>query len=146
MTTKTSGNYLSYRDWFRNVITEDVILCGVSALEYLEMFNGFVDEDVIEVYALSRGNYSNINYNIIDRFDTIDTVCIDGVRCTSFTQTINDMLSDLDNADLWALTEALSNYYYSHNDSFNNLKIKSSNVDAFESVKQDAIAYYNGGY
>ena len=48
----------------------------------------------------------------------------DGVLCTTVNQAINDMLSDYDNIDELAFLEALSNYYFANNESFDNLKIK----------------------
>ena len=122
----------------------DVILCGVSALEYLEMFSGFFDEAIIDVYSIQKGLYNNINYNIVDSYDDIDYFISDNVCCTTFEQTINDMLSDFENTDEMALTEALSNYYYSHNESFDGLNIKPENKDTFEQLKQPVIDYYGG--
>lgn len=143
MTTITSGHFLSYSDWFESVIKEDIILCCTSALEMLGMFDGLIDEKNIDVYALEQGIYDNINYHIVDTFENIETQKIHNVRCTSFVQTINDMLSDLYNADECALTEALANYYCMHGDSFDGLYIKNENISAFEKIKDSAIEYYN---
>ena len=58
MQTNTSVNYISNRAWFRDVLRgEDVILRGVSALEYLQLFVGYVGESKINVYAKSKGIY-----------------------------------------------------------------------------------------
>ena len=60
MLTKVSDNYISNRAWFRDVLKEqDVILRGVSALEYLQLFNGYFGESNIYVYAKSRGIYNS---------------------------------------------------------------------------------------
>lgn len=144
MMTKTRKDFISTRLWLQNVMTNDVILCGVSALEYLEMFSGFFDEAIIDVYSIQKGLYNNINYNIVDSYDDIDYFISDNVCCTTFEQTINDMLSDFENTDEMALTEALSNYYYSHNESFEGLNIKPENKDTFEQLKQPVIDYYGG--
>ena len=145
VTTKTSGDFATHADWFQNVITENVVLCHTSALEILGMFNGFMDESKIDVYSLSKGQYNNIHYHIVDTFDNIAIVEKFGVRCTTFEQTINDMLNDIYNADEWALTEALSDYYFTHNKSFNGLNILPENQMAFENIMQSAIEYYRGG-
>lgn len=143
MRTQGTGNFLTRRSWFRAIITEDVVLCGSSALEMLEMFNGLINQDYVEVYALEKGKYENFDYHIVETFDNLDIVQFGNVRCTSFEQTVNDMLSDMYNADIWALTEALSNYYYSHSESFDGLNIRPENMAAFESVREEAINYYN---
>ena len=143
MRTQGTGNFLTRRSWFRAIITEDVVLCGSSALEMLEMFNGLINQDYVEVYALEKGKYENFDYHIVETFDNLDLVQFGNVRCTSFEQTVNDMLSDMYNADIWALTEALSNYFYSHHESFDGLNIRPENMAAFESVREEAINYYN---
>lgn len=52
MMSITSTRYLSNVDWLQDVVQgTDLILCGVSALEYLELFNGYVNESKIQVYA-----------------------------------------------------------------------------------------------
>ena len=53
MMSITSTRYLSNVDWLQDVVQgTDLILCGVSALEYLELFNGYVNESKIQVYSL----------------------------------------------------------------------------------------------
>lgn len=62
--------------------------------------------------------------------------------CCSISQAVNDILDDFENADEMALVEALSKYYYSHNESFDGIYIKSENVSLFESLKDWAINFY----
>jgi len=145
MTTKTRGCYLSNKEWLTSSIHENVILCGVSALEYMDMFTGFLDETLIDVFATQKGNYDNINYIIVDTFDGVDYFVDGNIKCATFEYTINEMLNDLRNADYMALAEALSNYYTMHNDSFEGLNINPENIDNFNSVKEDAIHYYDCG-
>lgn len=142
MKTKSSGEFLTHAIWFREVLDEDVILCHTSALEMLEMYDGFIDEEIIDVYALEKGKYDNIVYHIVDTFDNISVITDSGVRCASFEYTINDMLCSFPKTDIWALTEALSNYYAQHNDSFDGLNIRLENRAAFDEIAEDAIKYY----
>lgn len=61
MMSITSTRYLSNVDWLQDVVQgTDLILCGVSALEYLELFNGYVNESKIQVYAQNEGQFDNI--------------------------------------------------------------------------------------
>ncbi|MDE5557167.1 MAG: hypothetical protein K2J32_05650 [Ruminococcus sp.] len=106
------------------------------------MFDGLIDEKNIDVYALKQENYENINYHIVDTFENVEIQTIHNVRCTSFAQTVNNMLGDLYNTDELALTEALANYYCMHGDSFDGLYIRQENIPAFESIKDSAIEYY----
>lgn len=143
MMSITSTRYLSNVDWLQDVVQgTDLILCGVSTLEYLELFNGYVNESKIQVYAQNEGQFDNIEYHIVNSFDDIEYLNFDGVLCTTVNQTINDMLSDYDNIDELAFLEALSNYYFANNESFDNLKIKPNKLSIFNRIKQIAINYY----
>lgn len=146
MQTNTSVNYISNRAWFRDVLRgEDVILRGVSALEYLQLFVGYVGESKINVYAKSKGIYDNVEYNIIDTFDNIDYFQHTNILCSSANQAINDLLMDYENTDEQALTEALSNYYHTHDMSFEGLNIK-YNKEKFEELKNWAVNFYTGDH
>lgn len=143
MMSITSTRYLSNVDWLQDVVQgTDLILCGVSTLEYLELFNGYVNESKIQVYAKNKGQFDNIEYHIVNSFDHIEYLNFNGVLCTTVNQTINDMLANYDNIDELAFLEALSNYYFANDESFDNLKIKPENLNVFNQVKQIAIEYY----
>lgn len=145
MRTKSSDAYVSNRAWFRDVIDdENVILCGTSALEFLELFDGYIGEEEIEVYAISAGKYENIHYHLLDSFDEIEYEKHGALRCTTFRQTLNDMLNDQD-ADLQALSEALSNYFYANGESFSGLQVEPKNEEQFQFLKECAVSYYSGG-
>lgn len=145
MRTKVSDEFISNRAWFREVVGDkQLILRGTSALEFLELFNGYVGEEVIYVYSLSKGSYENIEYSVVDCFEKIDYVRIENVLCSSLNQTVNDMLSD-SSSDEQALCEALSNYYYANNESFDGLYINTVNQERFDKLKESAISYYKEG-
>jgi len=144
--TKTSGAYLTNWAWFRDIIGDkDMVLCHTSALECLELFVGYMNEKEIDVYAKKQGQYDNINYRILNNFNDIDVINIDGVLCTSFNQTVNDMLKDFENTDEQALAEALSNYYHNNGRSFSGLTINTENMSNFNYMKDWAVEYYNEG-
>lgn len=148
MLTKTSSEYLTNRAWLRDCVSGDnLILRGVSALEYMQLFGGYCEEKKIEVYSTEKGVYDNIDYYVVDTFDGIEFVRYGNTLCTSLSQTINDMLDgyDDDDTDELALTEALSNYYYENNKSFDGIEVKKKNLKNFEIVKANAMEYYSGG-
>jgi hypothetical protein len=146
MTSLTSKEFLTNRAWHRAVVGgRDMILRHTSALEFLELFSGYIRENNIEVYAKRRGEYKNINYHIVDTFDGIDYVRFGDVLCASINQTFNDMLSDYDNIDEQSLVEGLSRYYYNNGGSFDGLKIKPENMACFNSIKDWAVEYYDEG-
>lgn len=143
MRVKTSENYLSNRAWLRSVVNgEDVILRKVSALEFLELFVGYVNEAEIDVYAKKRGIYEGVNYHIVDTFEGIEHKRHGDVLCSTVHQAVNDMLAEYESADEQALAEALSKYYYSHNKTFMGLRINQEYMKQFELIKEQAIMYY----
>ena len=143
MITQTSNEFLTVRAWHRAVVGDsDMILRCTSALEHLQLFNGYMHEKYIDVYSKQRGEYENINYHVVDSFDGIDYVLIGNVLCTSVDQTINDMLAD-DSRDELALVEGLSGYYFSNGESFDGLNINFQNMNRFNAIKDWAIEYYN---
>ena len=140
--TRKSGDFLSHGMWLKSVVTEDVILCGVSALEYMGLFTGYLNERMIDVYARKKGIYQNINYNLVPDFHEIEYFTQNGLRCTTFTQTVNDMLHQIGETDDAALTEALATYYFAHDESFQGLCILPENKTAFMELASMAMAYY----
>jgi hypothetical protein len=144
--SQNRNEFLSIRDWHQAVVGgEDVILRRTSALEYLQLFNGYLYEKEVDVYAKQCGDYDNVNYCLVDSFDGIDCVRIDDMLCTTANQTFNEMLADYDNIDGMALIEGLAGYYYSNGESFDGLTIKPENLELFNKVKEGAIEFYCGG-
>ena len=144
MQTTNSGYYPSHLEWFRNVLRgKNVVLSHTSALEGLGLFTGYVNENQIDLYATEREPYNNINYNIVPGFDGIETTEVGGLRCTTVKQTINDMLRDFDKIDEQALVQALSDYYYSHDESFDGLEIEPRYLPLFNTLIDSAVEYYD---
>jgi len=144
MMSLTSNDFLTTRAWHRAVVGgKDMILRSTSALEFLELFGGYMREKKIDVYAKRREEYENIDCRVVDSFDGIDYIHSGDVLCTSVNQTFNDMLYDYDNVDEQSLVEGLSRYYYTHGTSFDGLIIKPENMKHFNAVKDWAIEYYS---
>jgi hypothetical protein len=144
MRIDSRSGFTSTREWFRSVLRgKDVVLSHTSVLECLGLFPGYVNENQIDVYATKSEPYENINWNLIDRLDALDTVTIAGLRCTSVNQTINDMLRDYDRVDEQSLAQALSDYYYSNGESFVGLRIAPMVADRFNLIKDWAVEFYN---
>ena len=143
MIAQTSNEFLTIRAWHRAVVgNRDMILRRTSALEHLQLFNGYMRGKRIDVYTKYRGDHENINYHVVSSYDGIDYVAIGNVLCTSINQTINDMLADHDSDEL-ALVEGLSGFYFSNNESFDGLYIKPENMDRFNTIKDWAVEYYD---
>lgn len=76
----------SVRDIISDTISgENVIVCGVSALECLNLFSGYFESDTIDVYPLSEGTNKAISYHVVDSFAEIETTSCGSLMCTSLT-------------------------------------------------------------
>ena len=143
---KISSDYTSNRAWLRDVVgNQPMILRSVSALEYLQLFVGYFSESKVEVYALEESSEETIRCHIIEDLEAIEYIHFENVLCSSPSQAVNDMLSDFEHSDETALVEALSKYYYSHEESFSGLNIKKENQKRFEELKDWAINYFEVG-
>ena len=143
---KISSDYTSNRAWLRDVVgNQPMILRSVSALEYLQLFVGYFSENKVEVYTLEESSEENIRCHIIEDLEAIEYIRFENVLCSSPSQAVNDMLSDFEHSDETALVEALSKYYYSHEESFSGLNIKKENQKRFEELKDWAINYFEVG-
>lgn len=143
---KISSDYTSNRAWLRDVVgNQPMILRSVSALEYLQLFVGYFSENKVEVYALEESSEENIRCYIIEDLEAIEYIRFENVLCSSPSQAVNDMLSDFEHSDETALVEALSKYYYSHEESFSGLNIKKESQKQFEELKDWAINYFEVG-
>ena len=143
---KISSDYMSNRAWLREVVgNQPMILRSVSALEFLQLFVGYFSESKVEVYALEESPEENIQCHIVKDLEAIEYLRFENVLCSSPSQAVNDMLSDFEHSDETALVEALSKYYYSHEESFNGLAIKAENQKRFEELKEWAINYFDVG-
>ena len=143
---KISSDYTSNRAWLRDVVgNQPMILRSVSALEYLQLFVGYFSENKVEVSALEESSEENIRCYIIEDLEAIEYIRFENVLCSSPSQAVNDMLSDFEHSDETALVEALSKYYYSHEESFSGLNIKKENQKQFEELKDWAINYFEVG-
>ena len=143
---KISSDYTSNRAWLRDVVgNQPMILRSVSALEYLQLFVGYFSENKVEVYALEESSEENIRCYIIEDLEAIEYIRFENVLCSSPSQAVNDMLSNFEHSDETALVEALSKYYYSHEESFSGLNIKKENQKRFEELKDWAINYFEVG-
>lgn len=139
----SSDEYISNRAWLRDIVGgKNIVLRGVSALEFLQLFVGYASEKEVEVYSLDKIDCENIKFSIVASFEDIEYQKFGNVLCSTVNQVVNDMLSDFDNTDENALAEAMSKYYFSHNESFDGLSVKPQNKEQFEQMKEWAIAYY----
>jgi hypothetical protein len=112
----------------------DVIVCNSDALFLLDYFTGYLTKPDIDVFAAKKGENSILNYILVDSLDGIETAEANGMRCSSLNYTVNYMLRHWDSADEAACVEAMANYYYENNESFEGLVIQPENQPLFANL------------
>ena len=120
----------------------NVILRGVSALEYMDLFVGYMAEQQPEVYTtdvLTDG----FDYVTVDNLAEIEHFVDNGVRCSTLNQVVNDMLNEYDTMDAAALAEALSEYH-EINGSFDELNIQPQHTTHFHEMQDWALEFHYG--
>lgn len=129
-------------DYYRSQMRfrKNVILRAESAAEYLGITDGHFSH-LIKVYATTNLPDPFI-VKKVKNFKNIDYIKKDGVLVTSVSKSIDDMISDREN-DKQILDQAINNYYYKNNESFEGLKISKKNLKKFEKEKKIALEYYD---
>lgn len=119
---------------------KNVILASESALEYLDVTdNNF--STMIKVYATSPLPWPFL-VKQVKNFENIDYKVVDGILVSTISQALDDMLSD-SNSDFQIVDQALNNYYYKNNESFEGIEVSNKNKKKLEKEKKIALTYYD---
>lgn len=123
---------------------KEVVLRGISALKYMELFDDepFAFEEPIFVYAKERLLEDNLMVKMIDNFDLIDYNEDWDIACSTLNQVVNDMLSEPELMHRDALVESLANYYEDEG-SFEDIEVCESKKAEFEELKALALVFYD---
>ena len=140
------SDYIGALSWLKAVrerLGENVVFALDEALMCQGSFGGRSDEYIVWVY----GNDELSNFNgVVVLGNRISSYCVkekDGLRFTDFNRTLSDSLANESILDMQGITEAVSKYYFTHNESFNGLSVVPEYQERFEKLAVDAIDYYN---
>lgn len=140
------SDYIGSISWLKAVrerIGENVVFALDEALMCRGDFNGRSDEYIVWAY----GDDALLSFNgVVLLGNEISKYCIEeknGLRFTNFNRTLSDAFANEDILDMQGITEAISKYYYSNNESFHGLSVAPEYQDRFERLANDAIDYYN---
>lgn len=140
-------DYIGPVSWLKAVreyIEEPFVFALDEALMCHSDFLGRSDEYIIWVYgpdSLRRFNGIVILGNEISPYNIQSS---NGLTYTDFNRTLSDALANESILDMQGITEALGNYYYSHNESFDGIYVPPEYTQRFESLAADATDYYAG--
>lgn len=133
---------ISWLKAVRDCIGENAVFALDEALICQGSFGGRSDEYIVWVY----GDDSLTRYNgIVVLGNHISPYCVkekNGLRFTEFNRTLSDALANESILDMQGITEAVSRYYYSNNESFNGISVAPEYQERFEQLAEDAIDYY----
>lgn len=130
----------TYNDYLRDLLGDaDCILACDTAADYLGLTNGGRRERA-QIYVTQKLDIPNTEQIFVPSFSSIPTNKHRGIRCTTVNRTIVDLLEQ--DGDEQIITEALSYYYFKHNESFDGLTIPAELQHRFVKYCEWAIDYY----
>lgn len=134
-------NLPNLHDTIRNTIFGyDCVLAFETASDYLGT-NKMAYRSKLCVYSLQELNITEVDCSLIESYSGLEIVELDGIRCTSARQTIWDLLRY--DRDQQVIVEAIADWYFKHNESFDDLNIPVDLQETFNSFVDDAIHYFD---
>lgn len=140
------GDYIGGRSWLkavRDCFNEEVVFALDDALICQGNFGGHNDESIVWIY----GDNDATRYNgVVVLGNHINSRCVkeeNGLKYTDFNRTIFDALVNESIIDMQGITEALSKYYYTNNESLDGIFVVPEYQERFEMLVDDAMNYYN---
>ena len=134
---------ISWLKAVRDRIGEDVVFALDEALMCQGSFGGRSDEYIVWVYgadSVTRFNGVVVLGNKISPYNVKEK---NGLRFTDLNRTLSDALANESILDMQGITEAVSRYYFSNNESFDGLSVAPVFQERFERLALDAINHYN---
>lgn len=118
----------------------DVILSRGDAL-CLRGYGNWDYEDFIHVYSKTTLEKPYV-CKVVSNFDDIEYSIEHGISVCSERQAFSDLIADPKD-ELQTLLEALGDYYYSHNKSFDSLNFNLEQQEKLNRYSEDAIHYWD---
>ena len=134
---------LSWLKAVRERIGENIVFALDEALMCQGSFGGRNDEYIVWVYGDDK--VSDFN-GVVLLGNKISPYCVrekNGLCFTDFNRTLSDALANEAILDMQGITEAVSRYYYSNNESFSGISVSPEYQDRFERLASEAIEYYD---
>lgn len=138
-------DYIGARSWLQAVqetLGENVVFALDEALMCQGNYGGHSNEYLVWVYGddtLTRYNGVVVLGNEISPYSVEEQ---GGLRYTDLNRTIADALANETLLDMQGITEAISRYYYRHEENLRGLSVAPEYQERFEQLAQDAIGYY----
>jgi transcriptional regulator with XRE-family HTH domain len=138
-------DYVTSISWLEDIqrcLGKNFVFALDEALMCQCMYEGHTGEYIVWGYGDSIASQYNgvvLLGNTINLCDVRERLSL---RYTSFNRTVIDALANENILDMQGITEALSQYYYTHKESFSGLFIPPMYQNDFSELAKDAIDYY----
>ena len=110
----------------------------------MQMFSGYTNDPTIYVYQEADASEVTSSYTVVPNpSGTIKYDERNGIKYTTFDQTINDMLSNRSLEDPQAIMEALNEYLEMNHG--RDPEILPDNISKYQYYKNKSIDYYDDG-
>lgn len=139
------SDFVGAASWLRAVrdsIGQPIVFALDEALMCQGSFGGRSDEYLVWVYGADSVTRFNGVAVLGNQVSPLDVQKKNGLAFTSFNRTLSDALANESILDMQGITEAVSRYYYTHNDSFEGIFVPPEYQRQFERLAQDAVEYY----
>ena len=139
------SDFVGATSWLRAVrdcIGQPIVFALDEALMCQGSFGGRSDEYLVWVYGADSVTRFNGIAVLGNQISPLDVQKKNGLAFTSFNRTLSDALANESILDMQGITEAVSRYYYTHNDSFEGIFVPPEYQRQFERLAQDAVEYY----
>lgn len=131
---------MTYNDQLRSLLANvKCVLAFDTAADFLGLTNGGY-RSVVQIYVDKKQNIEGTEQTIVPSLETLECEERNGLKCTTVSQTIIDLLEQ--DGDEQIITESLANYYEEHNESFGGLVIPNHLQSRFEKYGVWATKYY----
>ena len=119
----------------------DCVLAFETASDYLATNKMTHQRPAYYVYTTHELNIPEVECTIVDNYNSLDTIEERGMRCTSVTQTMWDLLRN--DRDSQVIIECIADWYFRHNESYDDLEVPEDIKDLFWDYAEDAKHYYD---
>ena len=139
------SDFVGAASWLRAVrdcIGQPIVFALDEALMCQGSFGGRSDEYLVWVYGADSVTRFNGIAVLGNQISPVDGQEKHGLAFTNFNRTLSDALANESILDMQGITEAVSRYYYTHNDSFEGIFVPPKYQRQFERLAQDAVEYY----
>lgn len=119
----------------------DCVLAFETASDYLGTNKMTHQRPAFYVYATHELGIPDVECTIVDNFEHLNIINERGMLCTSVEQTIWDLLRN--DRDQQVIIECIADWYFSHNESYDDLEVPEDISDIFWDYAEDAKHYYD---